>query len=76
MTHEAQAQNWIGRKVSFDRELGNPLAGQRLVGLIEDCRYVGSTKRGEIPNYQIMVRGASGKTCEVNLVEQYAFISE
>lgn len=76
MTHEAQAQNWIGRKVSFDREPGNAVAGQRLVGIIESATAKGRTERGNIPNYGLTVRGASGKTCEVNLVEQYALISE
>lgn len=52
------------------------MAGKVLVGIIDAARYLGKTERGAIPNYSLTVRGASGKTVEVNLVEQYARISE
>lgn len=76
MNHETQAAKWLGKRVSFDGEHGGPMAGKTLVGLIESARYLGETERGKIPNWSLTVRGASGKTCEVNLVEQYARISE
>ncbi len=76
MTHETRAANWIGKRCSFNAELGGAIGGKVLVGIVEAARYIGKTERGQIPNYSLTVRGASGKTAEVNFVEQYARISE
>jgi hypothetical protein len=66
---------WNGRRVSFhatpnDRECKNVL-----VGIVEASKYVGRTERGGIPNWKLTVRGASGKTLEVDMCEQYARFS-
>lgn len=77
MTHESkQAAKWIGKRCSFNSELGGPMAGKVLVGIVDAAKYIGKTERGRIPNYSLSVRGQSGKTLEVNLVEQYARISD
>lgn len=80
-SHETRAANWIGKRCSFNSEPGGNLgmaglSAKVLVGIIEAARYIGKTERGQIPNYSLTVRGASGKTVEVNMVEQYAQISE
>jgi len=75
--HETRAANWIGKRCSFNAELGRDVAGCKvLVGIVESAKYIGLTERGKIPNFALTVRGASGKLAEVNLVEQYARISE
>lgn len=47
------------------------MAGKTFVGIVESGRYIGKTERGAIPNWELTVRGASGKAVTVNMVEQY-----
>jgi hypothetical protein len=61
---------WIGRKCSFDH------AGKRLVGTVEEATFAGWTKRGAIPDWQLKIRGASGKTLTVSLVEAHTSFPE
>ncbi len=72
--HETKALSFIGRRVSFIGSSGSPLAGKNLVGIVEAATYAGKTERGSIPDYALTVRGASGNTTEISLVENYASI--
>ena len=54
---------FVGRAASFDH------GGRRLVGIVETQRYTGRTVRGEIPDYDVTIRGASGAAVTVSLVE-------
>lgn len=64
------AARFVGKVAAFDH------AGRRLVGLVEAQRYVGRTPRGEIPNYELSVRGTSGSLLKVNMVESYTIFRE
>lgn len=66
---------WIGRAISFDDPAGG-IPPRRLVGIVDAARYVGRTKRGAIPDYELTIRGQSGKTVTVSLVESYATFPE
>lgn len=66
--HPAGPARWIGMRASFN--YGEP--PRRLVGIVEASRYIGRTQRGAIPDYELTVRGTSGKTVTVSLVESYA----
>lgn len=57
---------FIGKTCSFDGS-----AGRRLSGLVLAQMFIGLTDRGKIPNYRLTVQGSSGKTVEVDLVEQH-----
>ena len=63
-----QPARFVGKRVTFDH------AGKRLVGLIEAQVYAGRTVRGAIPDYRLTVRGDSGRTLEISLVESYASV--
>lgn len=65
-------RQFVGRRISFDGPVGTPLAGRRLVGVVERAEYAGRTARGDIPDYTLTVRGASGSLLTVSLVESYA----
>lgn len=65
-----QPTRWVGRKVSFEHQ------GNRLVGVVEQQVYAGRTKRGNIPDWSLVVRGTSGKTLTISLVESYASFPE
>ena len=56
---------WEGRACSFDH------GGVRLVGICERATWAGYTVRGAIPDWRLLIRGASGRTVEVSLVEQH-----
>jgi hypothetical protein len=66
--HPAGAQRFIGRAVSFDHPVGEP-APKRLCGVVESARYIGRTARGQIPDYEIVIRGKSGAALTTSLVE-------
>lgn len=66
---------FVGRPVSFNHPIGQPDA-HRLVGMVEAQRYVGRTVRGGIPDYELEIRGRSGKVIRVSLVESYATFPE
>lgn len=61
---------FVGLAVSFDH------AGRRLVGTVESQRYIGRTVRGDIPDYTLSIRGASGARVEASLVESHATFPE
>lgn len=63
------AQKYIGKRVTFDFDK------KRMVGLCEKAIWNGYTKRGNIPDFIITIRGNSGKAIEVSLVESYAIFS-
>jgi hypothetical protein len=61
-----QPKKWVGRVCRFDH------AGARLVGTVTAQKYAGRTPRGALPDYTLTVRGQSGKTLEISLVESRA----
>lgn len=67
--HPAGPARFLGRTCSFDHA-NDP--AKRLVGIVADARYVGRTTRGNIPDYLLTIRGASGALLEVSLVERRA----
>jgi hypothetical protein len=56
----------IGLKATFDGP-----NGKRLTGIITAAKDNGLTKRGAIPDFLVTVRGESGATLEVSLVESH-----
>lgn len=73
--HHRDTTRWIGRQVSFDHQPhGAPAC--RLVGVVEDARYIGPTARGQIPDWEISVRGKSGALLNVSLVESHASFTD
>lgn len=57
---------WVGRVARFDYD------GKRLVGTVTAQRYSGRTERGNLPDYALTIRGSSGATLVVSLVESRA----
>lgn len=70
--HPGGPARFIGRTVTFTH--GNP--PRRVSGIVEASCYVGRTQRGAIPDYQITIRGRSGKTLTISLVESHATFPE
>lgn len=70
--HPSGGSRFIGRQVSFD--YGTP--PRRLTGVVEQAVYLGTTLRGDIPDYQLTIRGQSGTTLSVSLVESYTQLTE
>jgi hypothetical protein len=69
--HSQEPQrNYVGKRCSFDYE------GRRLAGVIVSQEYAGLTPRGAIPDHRLVVRGASGRTVTVSLVESYTSIHD
>jgi hypothetical protein len=63
--HPAGPGRFLGLAASFT----HPTNGKRLRGIVCASRYVGPTARGAIPDYDVTLRGASGSTVTVSLVE-------
>lgn len=63
-------KRFVGKRCSFDHQ------GKRLAGVITAQEYIGRTERGAIPDYRLTVRGQSGRTLTISLVESYTSISE
>lgn len=69
--HPAGPSRFLRRRCAFDAVLGGTT--RRLVGIVEDCQYIGRTESGSIPDYRLSVRGSSGALIEgVSLVESRA----
>jgi hypothetical protein len=70
---DADPQNHVdqftGRQCSFDGP-----DGKRLSGTVLKQEWIGYTTRGNLPNWILMVQGSSGRTREVDLVEQHVSI--
>lgn len=63
-------RNYVGKRCSFDYD------GKRLAGVIVAQEFAGLTARGAIPDHRLVVRGASGRTLTVSLVESYTTIHD
>ena len=61
--HPAGAARFLGLAAIVAHE------GRRKRGIICCARYVGRTARGGLPDYEVTLRGASGATVTVSLVE-------
>lgn len=61
-----QPKKWVGRTCSFLKD------GKPLIGVVTAQRWAGRNNRGAIPDYTMTVRGASGRTMEISMVENYA----
>lgn len=64
--HPGGPQRFVGRSCSFDYN------GKRLRGYCSAALYAGRTERGAIPDYTITIRGQTGATVTVSLVESRA----
>lgn len=60
----------IGLKCSFDHD------GNRLAGIIDAAEPNGFAEPGHIPDILVTVRGTSGRTLKVSLVESYMTLSD
>lgn len=69
------ANELLGRTVSFDHP-DMPAAGVRLVGVITAAKDNARTARGNIPDFLVTIRGASGATKIVSFVEAYVRITQ
>jgi len=61
---------FIGKRCSFEHE------SRSLAGVIIAQEYIGRTPRGAIPDYRVTIRGQSGKTLTVSLVESRTSIHD
>jgi hypothetical protein len=68
--HPAGPSRFTGRQLSFDHD------GKRLRGYCTEAVYVGRTARGDIPDYRLTIRGQSGASITVSLVESHASFSD
>jgi len=64
-----QPKKWIGCTAQFIHNK------QSLVGIVIAQRFTGRTVKGNIPDYALVVRGQSGKTLEISLVENKATLT-
>jgi hypothetical protein len=64
-TDAVPQRNWVGLRCSFDYE------GKRLAGVVTAQEWLGLTPRGFLPDWRVTVRGQSGKSVTVSLVESY-----
>jgi hypothetical protein len=64
-TDAVPQRNWIGLRCSFDYD------GKRLAGVVTAQEWSGLTVRGAIPDWSLCIRGQSGKTLTVSLVNNY-----
>ena len=64
---------FVGRTVSFDYLVGGTI--RRLVGTVEKQTFIGYTEQGHIPDYNLIVRGNSGKAVTISLVENYTLFT-
>ncbi len=55
----------VGLQCTFDR------GGKRLTGIVTDAKPAEPYGPGKIPDFLVSVRGASGQTVTVSLVETY-----
>ena len=60
----------IGRPCSFDHQ------GKKLVGTVIEAKDNGVTARGAIPDLLVTIRGQSGATVTVSLVESYMTLTD
>lgn len=65
--YASEPSRWIGRSARF-LPVGKT-HGPQLVGIVTAQRYTGRTAKGDIPDYALECRGASGKVVTVSLVE-------
>ena len=59
------AADLVGLKCSFDRD------GKRVVGVVTAAQPADHYGPGKIPDFLVTVRGASGATVTVSMVETY-----
>jgi hypothetical protein len=67
---ENYKRNWVGMCVSFDlhRKSGETTREQ---GEITAQRYLGVTKRGRIPEYEVTIMGKSGKSVLARITRDF-----
>ena len=72
--------NWRGQRCIFEAELvdGKPVTDEdglvrpgqsKVSGIVADQRYIGRRGVGQIPDYQITVRGNSGTIIKIDLLD-------
>lgn len=63
-------KNFVGTFVSFDlRRAGGSVTREK--GEIIEQKWLGLTKRGEIPEWELTIRGASGKSVLARLTDNH-----
>ena len=62
-----QPKRFIGRTARF-MPIGQS-HGPQLVGIVTAQRFTGRTQRGNLPDYELSVRGSSGAIKTISLVE-------
>lgn len=60
-----QPKRWIGATARFD------LNGKRLVGVVMSHVFTGRTAKGNIPDYEVTIRGQSGAVLTVSMHKTY-----
>lgn len=61
-----QPKKWVGKRCHFLKD------GKELIGVVTAQKWAGCTARGALPDYTLVVRGQSGRTMEISLVENKA----
>lgn len=64
-----QPKKWIGCTAQFIHNK------QNLVGIVIAQRFTGRTVKGNIPDWSLTIRGKSGNTLEISLVENKATLT-
>ncbi len=65
--YASEPNRWVGRTARF-LPLGQS-HGPQLVGIVTAQKWAGFTAKGDLPDYELSVRGSSGKVIPVSLVE-------
>lgn len=65
-----EPKKWVGRTARF-LPIGKT-HGPQMVGIVIAQKWAGRNNKGSIPDYTLTVRGQSGKTMEISMVENRA----
>ena len=68
--YASEPSKWVGRTARF-----LPLGvahGAQYVGIVTAQQWAGRTAKGNLPDYRLTVRGQSGNTMEISMVENRA----
>lgn len=65
--YASEPKKWVGKTARF---LPTGKAhGTQMVGIVTAQKWVGRTVKGCIPDYELSVRGQSGKVIQISMVE-------
>jgi hypothetical protein len=67
---EPHPHNFVGMVVSFDlRRAGGLITREK--GEVLEQKWLGLTERGQIPEYELLIRGKTGKTVLARVTEDH-----